>query len=307
MKRLSCNTNLRCSKGFSLVELMIAMLLGLILVGAAVGVMFSNMQSFRAAQDIAQMQDSARLGFELMARDIRQAGSIPCGNDITIENIVFFDKDDIPWYLDWEAGAKGQLIGYTNGSVLSKLNTAGEGKIAGAAQALTILYANNTGASLEKENILASTAHGLHTGDIAVICNATKGRIFKAQIDGKKLSARLNDDTTQMLNDYEKNAVISKLKSRAWYIGENTQGGSSLYMAKHIDTDNVQRIEIASGVTDLQLHYHLKGEPNFKVADDLSDSDWLKVNAIQITLILDDGTQAAYSFSSIVAARNHSL
>ncbi|MDY0205152.1 MAG: hypothetical protein RBR82_00860 [Pseudomonas sp.] len=241
-----------------------------------------------------------------MARDIRQAGSIPCGNDSDIRQIVFFNEDDIPWYLDWEAGSKGQLIGYTNGSVLSELNADVEGKIVGA-QALTILYANNTGASLEKENTLASTAHGLHTGDIAVICNPIEGLIFKAKVDGTKLSARLNDNTTQMLSDYKKNAVISKLKSRAWYIGENSQGGSSLYMAKHIDTDNIQRIEIASGVTDLKLHYHLKGEPNFKVAGDLSDSDWPTVNAIQITLILDDGTQAAYSFSSIVAVRNQPL
>ncbi len=48
------------ARGFSLVELMISMLLGLVIIGAATGVILANRQSYRTNEGLSQIQESAR-------------------------------------------------------------------------------------------------------------------------------------------------------------------------------------------------------------------------------------------------------
>lgn len=301
MKRLNFNASGKHSKGFSLVELMIAMLLGLVLIGAATGVMLSNTQSFRATKSLSQIQDGARLGFELMARDIRQAGSIPCGNNISLST-----SSSPKWYLNW-GDTKGQLIGHTSTSTLDGIDNQVEDT-----EALTVLYADNSGASLKEPNTINNEAHGLNTGDMVFVCDTNHGSIFKATIDGKKVTASENDNATTPLNDFKHNAVISKLKSRAWYIGKNLDGSKSLYLAEMNGTE-IQNIEVVSGVTKLEFNYHVKEEEDFKSAEKVTnENQWPKVNLIQITLTLQDDTQSnsdklTRSFSGVVAVRNRSL
>ena len=72
------------AKGFSLVELMIAMALGLFLTGVAVNIVITNRQAFRTTENLSRMQENARSAFELMARDIRSAGGNPCGTPMIV-------------------------------------------------------------------------------------------------------------------------------------------------------------------------------------------------------------------------------
>ena len=65
-------------RGFSLVELMIALALGLFLTGVAITIVINNRQTFRTAENQARMQENARAAFEMMARDLRGAGGNPC-------------------------------------------------------------------------------------------------------------------------------------------------------------------------------------------------------------------------------------
>ena len=60
----------RKQRGFSLVELMIALVLGLMVIGGVTSVFLSNKQSFRTNTALSQVQENSRIAFELMARDI---------------------------------------------------------------------------------------------------------------------------------------------------------------------------------------------------------------------------------------------
>ena len=70
----------RDQKGMTLVELMIAMVIGLIVLGAVSSVFISTRQTFRTTDSLSRIQESARFALEMMARDIRMAGYIGCGN-----------------------------------------------------------------------------------------------------------------------------------------------------------------------------------------------------------------------------------
>ena len=67
---------------------MVAMLLGLIVVGGVVSVFLANQRSYRTNQALGDVQDSSRIAFEMMARDIRNAGLTGCSNNGRVANVL---------------------------------------------------------------------------------------------------------------------------------------------------------------------------------------------------------------------------
>ncbi|PHR67090.1 PilW family protein [Alcanivorax sp.] len=61
-------------QGFSLVELMVAMLLGLLITGAALQLFLANQQSFALQQALSRIQEDGQLFVRFLVRDLRQAG-----------------------------------------------------------------------------------------------------------------------------------------------------------------------------------------------------------------------------------------
>ena len=75
--------------GFSLIELMIAMLLGLML-SEGIYVLLSTSSRANATQlALARLQDSGRVALETIASDLRSAGHMPCGAQL--QSQVFSD------------------------------------------------------------------------------------------------------------------------------------------------------------------------------------------------------------------------
>ncbi|HLT05029.1 MAG TPA: prepilin-type N-terminal cleavage/methylation domain-containing protein, partial [Pseudomonas sp.] len=74
--------------GVSLIELMISLTLGLLVVGAAIGIFASNKAAYRTTQNLGRLQESGQIAFELLSRDIREAGSNPCDVNHAIGNII---------------------------------------------------------------------------------------------------------------------------------------------------------------------------------------------------------------------------
>ena len=60
--------------GFSLIELMIAMLLGVFLIGGLISVFIASSQNYRVQQALTQVQDKGRFAIKKMRQDVQQAG-----------------------------------------------------------------------------------------------------------------------------------------------------------------------------------------------------------------------------------------
>lgn len=67
-------------KGFSLVELMIAITLALIVVGAIGYFYLGTRQAYRSTDNLSQLQENQRVALDVIARDIRMAGYVGCVN-----------------------------------------------------------------------------------------------------------------------------------------------------------------------------------------------------------------------------------
>jgi Tfp pilus assembly protein PilW len=82
----------RAMGGFGLTELMIAMVLGLIVIGAAFAIFQSSQTTFRSNEGLNRIQETARAAFELMSRDIRAAGGSACSNFSVVEGAGAFTE-----------------------------------------------------------------------------------------------------------------------------------------------------------------------------------------------------------------------
>ena len=103
--------------GFSLIELMVALTLGLFIVGGVISIFVTNQQAFRTTAALGRVQENARIAFELMARDVRQSGGNACGTPL-VKNLLnnpplVAPTPPVPpptWSYDW---AGGTIVGYT--------------------------------------------------------------------------------------------------------------------------------------------------------------------------------------------------
>lgn len=314
-------------RGLSIIELMVAMLLGLVIMGAVAGVMLSNTQGFRTTRAVSQIQDSVRVGYELLARDIRQAANMPCGNDVPVVNILNdAQKADTPWQYDWDTG----ILGLDTDDALDGVNN----RVAGT-EALILMSGDAGDVYIEEyadDNNSANftvgftgESHGLRDGDILLVCNEKLATIFQMSSgqgnNANKIIVNTGNDepgnctkglgeiipgnnenqpcnTNGIRGPYGPNTIVAKLSSVAWYIGDNgraAEGGRSLYMARLGTASNgdaqLHQVEVASGVTDMAFRYRLKDTSNFIASG--SVANWADVNAVEISLKLDSQDQNA--------------
>jgi type IV pilus assembly protein PilW len=326
------------SRGLALIELMIALVLGVVIIGAVTGIMLSNIQGFRTTRGLSQIQDSARVGYELLARDIRQAANVPCGNDIPVVNILNDAQGpaaDVPWQYDFN----NAFIGFGGDDGLDNVSNQIDGTesfvmLSGDVNDAYMLNYTDTNNGANFDIATASgAAHGYTSGNILMACNEKQATIFQVTNinNGGNLVASTGNKTTpgnctkgfgaiepgngnQLCNTngnpgpYGPNTVLANLSSTAWYIGDNgraAEGGRSLYMAR-LDTGGtgaaITEIEIAAGVTAMNLRYRLIDTADFIDAATVGNR-WANVNAVEVSLELLSQDQGISTDSGVDQGR----
>lgn len=85
-------------KGLTLIELLIAMVIGIVLLGGIIQTMLASKEASATRQSISTITDNARFLFDFMARDLRMAGRGYCN---AAETDAFPDGcDDFQWPSD---------------------------------------------------------------------------------------------------------------------------------------------------------------------------------------------------------------
>lgn len=181
MSRASGSNRSRWQAGFSLIELMIAMVLGLIVSGAAVALFFSNSRTYASTESLGRIQENARTAYELMARDVRESAGNICGAAMTnVANVV--NDQATNWYADFNGGVRGyeggtEMLGLAFGSERAQ-------RVAGT-DAIDLSSVFSDGVTIEEHQPTSAqfktntVNHGLNDGDIAMACDANHAAIFQ--------------------------------------------------------------------------------------------------------------------------------
>lgn len=342
MSRKSTNVRLsrRHAQGVSLIELMIALVLGLLVVSAAIGIFVSNRQVFRATDNLSYVQENARVAFELMARELRQAAGNPCSRNIPIVNVLV---STTTWGTAWGDGVRG-YDGSAGTAFPVVLAGTGKGERIAGTDAIELRSGSSGDVSVEDHKPKSAQfkvntkAHGLVDGDIVMVCDYVQAAIFKITnasssnvtivhnegqgTDPKNCTKALgypmglpcNKPQNDNYYAYGPNSIITKLKATAWYVGvsgSDTQR-RSLYQVQMINKagapDKLVQ-EIAEGVSDMQLEYLVAGSSGYVTAENVGN--WSQVLAVRVNLTMEgpeavdvDGTPIVRTVSHVVTLRN---
>src|SRR5262249_4071448 len=91
----------RRTRGFSLVELMVAMAISLMLLGGVVAVFMSSRASYEATDQLSRIQETGRFALDEIARDVRSAGYVGCARAPTYLSTSLNDNTNVLWdFLD---------------------------------------------------------------------------------------------------------------------------------------------------------------------------------------------------------------
>ncbi len=74
--------------GFSLIELMITMLIGLFMIGGIISVFISSSQNYRVQRALSEVQDKGRFAIQKLREDIQNAGFNLASDQIAVEFIA---------------------------------------------------------------------------------------------------------------------------------------------------------------------------------------------------------------------------
>lgn len=231
--------SIKRQQGLSIVELMVALTLGLILTAGLVQIFASNRQGFELTQASARVQEAGRISVEIISQSLRNAGYWGCNpNKNNIESNLRPSQSN--------TGAINALI--TNESIIG-----GQGPTADVAAVTDTdwieLRGVGGGGDLRVDSIpngnsavlKASTLQGLEDGDILLVSDCSSGHIIQvtqlAANDSNVIHSTQqgilpgNEDKKLPLK-YEGNGFIFRPGGTRFFISEDNHGNRSLMQAR---------------------------------------------------------------------------
>lgn len=310
--------------GFTLVELMIAMVLGLLIVGGVIAVFLSNKQTYATHNAISQVQDSSRNTFEMLSRDIREAGLTGCGNPGRIANVLNTGPNGTATK-SWAADMANAIRGYDGGTVDPAVATstattsptaADVGLRVSNTSSIQLVGGDGTGMTVNSHDTTNSkittneTTSLLATGDIIVVCDPDHAAIAQVtSLTGSPAVLTIATGTTAPGNcstglgfptqctttgnvyTYIGNSQVTKLYAADWYIGFNALGGKSLYRITLNAGLPTAPQEMVRNVSQMTITYHNPNGTTFVNASGVLN--WATVDAVMLTLTLQSSSKFA--------------
>ncbi|SDY06152.1 PilW family protein [Lysobacter enzymogenes] len=296
-------------RGLSMIELMVALVLGLLLTMGALSIFLASRSAYRTTEDLSRVQEAARIAFELMARDVREAGGNQCAESVRTGNVVS-ERDDAYWQ-NWKHSLRG--VGATADFVAPALGfgTAAGTRVSGT-DGLELHSSEDLGiyltqAMTAKDSALTVNAipADVRANDVLVVCDFRLVSYFRATAvsggaiehgTGGNCSAGFTRFTDLTCNDdkipleawhlYGANAVVGRPRAVRWFVGNNARNGKSLYRAVLYSGGAAPAAdEVAEGISQMQIQYLSDGDNAYRAASEVAD--WSKVKAARAVLTLE--------------------
>ncbi len=297
---------MQAQRGFGLVEMMVSLALGLVVVGGATMLFTATRQASVSTENLSRIQESVRTSYDLMAREVREAGGTPCDARLVVTNVLNNAQGVTPtWWAIWDEPVRGFDGGTAFGG--APFGTAVGERVAGT-QALTVRYGQPVDGLAVASHTTATatvatnrTNNGIAAGDLLMLCNYGQGAIVQAATANAAAgtfthtaSAGSPGNCTAGLGvplncaagasyEFVAGSLVGRFVAAGWYIGNNGRsatGGRSLY---RVTRDGAE--EVADGMRDMQLSYLQVGNADYVAA--AAVTNWSLVTAVRFDLVFE--------------------
>jgi type IV pilus assembly protein PilW len=282
------------SRGFTLVELMVAVTLSLIILVAVAQLFATSRSTYGLEENLARVQENGRFAMGFLTEDIRMAGYSGCNskltqgtpsggtcpsgtvctivdlNTVTADTAVNFNPDGIKAHkytgttgttlTDWTPALPADY--FSNGEVVAGTDVI----IIQRASALDTHLTGNTTPSNANIQILqtASIASLISAGDILMVSDCKSADVFKATNassgSGKITIAHSSagNTSTTLTHSYGNDAQLMTILGRAYYIGRRNNSASNppaLFRKELVNGGGLQTQELVEGVENMRFLY----------------------------------------------------
>ena len=304
------------SAGVSLIEVMVAIVIGLFLLGGVTQVYLVSKQTYRFQEDLARLQESGRFALEILSKDLRMAGYIGCTTAAAFANAIAGAPGD--WRFDFSHA----IYGYDNGPTgfPSEFQTDAHS----GTDALVVMRGDSEQSYLVKTQASATaaielaTAHNLAQGDTVLVTDCTQSALFRKSgtstsdvehATGTNCDARLGgtydcDDVSTAINySYGPDARVMGTSIKAYYVGDSEQPNvPALFRERLLASGGTQAEELVQGVENMQVLYGVDTDATpdgvanqYKAAGTVTSTEWPNVVSVRIALLMRSANEVASS------------
>ncbi len=307
----------RVSRGLTLLETMIAMIIGLIITAAVAQVYATSRATYQLTAGLSRVQENGRFGMEFLTRDVRMAGYSGCLSKATAVTNHLNNPTDYATDLvlgqhvsahaytgsapsaaisDWAPALPAAY--FTTGDVVPNTDVLVVRRASDQSEQVLPPYMPTPSAALHLE-----TGNGLQVNDIVIVADCRSADMF--QITGPT-----DPDSTGTLNHnigavsqgpgnasqdlsktYDSDAEILKLVTRVYHIGRrnNDPNNPPALFRKELDGGVLVTQELVEGVENIQLYIgddtDNDGIANiYRTADQIAN--WATVATVRIGLLV---------------------
>lgn len=300
--------------GLTLVELMVAITIGLIILAAVTRLFVSSRSTYNLEENLARVQESGRFAMEFLAQDIRMAGYAGCSANLSgseVSNLVSpatsaatFNPDGITGYryactsscsgalTEWDPDLPASYFPAGNVSPMASTDVI----VLQRADTISTNLTGNTTADNANIQVLSTSAMAsVQAGDILMVSNCTNVDVFKATSvssgSGIITIAHTAGNTANTLSaSYDNSAEIMRLVTRIYFIGQRSSGAPpSLYRRELASNASLTTQELVEGVEVMRLLYGVDTDseraPNQYIAPSAS-TNWRRVLTARVGLLV---------------------
>lgn len=332
-------------RGLSLVELMVALTIGLMILSAATTIMVTSKITYTTQDSLARLQENARFALHLVSRDIRMAGFYGCADEVsTVTNQLNTGAPNSEWFDFSQAVEGADGAGKLYPSNVNITAATGVTRVAGS-EAFALRYAEPSDQILlvsemtqQSASMKVASNSGLNTGEIVMITDCDGADIFQItnlnpaggfdnvihNTGSGQWPGNSNASNPHKLSKaYRADARIMRFNSIRYYIGEKADGVRSLFRQTVVGTGanaSTQHMELVEGVEDMRVTYgvdmdsdkspdrYLKaGAPGLTSALEWGNVVSMRVGFLFSTVANTDTNQPDKTFSTQVDAQTHDV
>ena len=301
----NCRFAIQNSRGFSLVELMVAMTLSLMLLGGIVAIFSSSRASYETTDRLSRIQENGRYALDQVVTDIRSAGFVGCARVPTYVSSSLNTATDVKWnFLD------SSIRGYQFISTNSYSPTIAAADIPSAADNSDVLVVRrpkrdaqplrlqaDMGAGSANLTVPNTTSSGLNADDIALLYSCEAQAVFQVRsFSGGVITHAVGGGSATAPGNasgdvnfaFRRNAEVVPVETVIYYIRASSTGAvgaTSLWRRIGANTPE----ELIEGVEQMQLRFGVDTTGDSRVDTYVtanSVTDWNAVYSVEVALLV---------------------
>jgi type IV pilus assembly protein PilW len=304
--------------GFTLVELMIAMLLGAFLIGGILQIFIGSRQTYRMQENLSRLQENGRFAMDFITRDNRMMGFQGCASRSIVPNIIIEPKDikqnSNPVPVTLAGSLSTPLIG-SNDVTEKKWSASACGADPGACvtgtDTITYHFGGSCGGYLtgnmatNNANIQINAANSCNINmyDVLMLSDCSATDIFIATSASSASASAGGVQTIVHAKNENKDNKLSKLygsdaevlvfRSYSFFIRNNAGGEPGLWRLDNSKAASATNpVELVEGIEDMQILYGADtdttpdGTANYYVPAGTAGLDLNKVVSIRVSVLV---------------------